>query len=89
MVGMQTQPSFIAPYQGVRYHLSEFRGRRGYANYKELFNHHHAILRNHIERAFGVLKKRFIILKVCTFHPIENQIKIVVAATVFHNIIRG
>jgi hypothetical protein len=60
-----------------------------YANYKELFNHRHAILRNHIERAFGVLKKRFIILKVGTFHPIENQIKIVAAAAMFHNIIRG
>jgi hypothetical protein len=57
-------------------------------NYKELFNHRHAILHNHIERAIGVLKKKFPILKVGTFHPIQNQIKI--AATVdFHNIIRG
>ncbi|KAL6843069.1 hypothetical protein ACP4OV_027143 [Aristida adscensionis] len=84
--------SFIAPYRGVRYHLNEFRGRRssqrGYANYKELFNHRHAILRNHIERAIGVLKKRCAILKVGTHHPIKNQIKIVAAATVFHNIIR-
>jgi hypothetical protein len=54
-----------------------------------LFNHQHAQLRNHIERAFGVLKKRFPILKVGTFHPIENQIKIPAAAAVFHNIIRG
>jgi hypothetical protein len=87
--GYANTSSFIAPYWGVRYHLSEFRGHRGYANYKELFNHCHAILCNHIERAFGVLKKRFVILKVGTFHPIENQIKIVAAATVFHNIIRG
>jgi hypothetical protein len=54
-----------------------------------LFNHRHAQLRNHIERAFGVLKKRFPILKVGTFHPIENQIKIPAAAAVFHNLIRG
>jgi hypothetical protein len=88
--GYANTSSFIAPYRGVRYHLSEFRGRHGYANYKELFNHHHAILRNHIERAFGVLKKRFVILKVVTFHPIENHIKIVAATAVFHNnIIRG
>jgi hypothetical protein len=92
--GYANTPSFVAPYRGVRYHLSEFR-RRGssqrnqYANYKELFNHRHAQLRNHIERAFGVLKKRFPILKVGTFHPIENQIKIPAAAIVFHNIIRG
>ncbi|KAL6851859.1 hypothetical protein ACP4OV_020044 [Aristida adscensionis] len=90
--GYANTSSFIAPYRGVRYHLNEFRGprssQRGYANYKELFNHRHAILRNHIERAIGVLKKRFAILKVGTHHPIKNQIKIVAAATVFHNIIR-
>ncbi|XP_034571864.1 protein ANTAGONIST OF LIKE HETEROCHROMATIN PROTEIN 1-like [Setaria viridis] len=87
--GYANTSSCIAPYRGVRYHLSEFR-RHGnqYANYKELFNHRHAQLRNHIERAFGVLKKRFPILKVGTFHPIENQIKIPAAAAVFHNLIR-
>ena len=91
--GYANTPSYIAPYRGVRYHLSQFRRSRssqsGYANYKELFNHRHAILRNHIERAIGVLKKRFPILKVGTFHPIENQIKITAAAIAFHNIIRG
>ena len=88
MVDTQT-PSFIHLYRGVRYHVSEFRRHRSYANYKELFNHRHAQLRNHIERAFGVLKKWFQILKVGTFHPIDNQIKIPAIAVVFHNIIRG
>ncbi|XP_066359857.1 uncharacterized protein [Miscanthus floridulus] len=91
--GYANTPSFLAPYRGVKYHLSEFRrrGQRGnaYANYKELFNHRHAILRNHIERAFGVLKKRFPILKVGTHYPIETQVMIPAAAAVFHNIIRG
>lgn len=92
--GYANTRSCIAPYRGVRYHLSEFRRRRSsrrivYANYKELFNHRHAILRNHIERAIGVLKKRFPILKVGTHHTIENQVKIPAAAVVFHNIIRG
>ncbi|CAD6202911.1 unnamed protein product [Miscanthus lutarioriparius] len=91
--GYANTPSFLAPYRGVKYHLSEFR-RRGqrrnaYANYKELFNHRHAILRNHIERAFGVLKKRFPILKVGTHYPIESQVMIPASAAVFHNIIRG
>jgi hypothetical protein len=53
-----------------------------------LFNHRHAVLRNHIERAIGVLKKRFPILKVGTHHPMKNQVKIPAAAAVFHNIIR-
>lgn len=92
--GYANTPEFLALYRGVRYHLSEFRRRRSsraseYANHKEIFNHRHAILRNHIERAIGVLKKRFQILKVGTHHPIESQIKIPAAATVFHNIIRG
>ena len=91
--GYANTSSFIAPYRGVRYHLSEFRRRRSsqasFVNYKELFNHRHAILRNHIERAIGVLKKRFPILKVGTFHPIQNQIKIAAVAVDFHNIIKG
>jgi hypothetical protein len=91
--GYANTTSYISPYREVRYHLSQFRRRHssqsGYANYKELFNHRHAILRNHIERAIGVLKKRFPILKVGTFHSIENQIKITAAAIAFHNIIRG
>jgi hypothetical protein len=34
--GYANAPSFIAPYRGVQYHLSEFRSRCLYANYKEL-----------------------------------------------------
>jgi hypothetical protein len=30
-----------------------------------------------------------LILKVGTFHPIENQIKITATTVAFHNIIRG
>ena len=91
--GYANTPSFLAPYRGVRYHLGEFRSRRSsrrvaYADYKELFNHRHALLRNHIERALGVFKKRFPILKVGTHHPIESQTKIPAAAAVFHNLIR-
>ena len=49
---------FLAPYRGVRYHLKEFgHGRHRPQNYKELFNHRHAVLRNHVERVLGVLKK--------------------------------
>ena len=91
--GYANTPSFLAPYRGVRYHLGEFRRRRssqtGYADHRELFNHRHAILRNHIERAIGVLKKRFPILKVGTHYPIGSQIKIPAACAAFHNIIRA
>lgn len=88
--GYANTPSFLAPYRGVRYHLKEYgRGHRRPQNYKELFNHRHAVLRNHVERTLGVLKKRFPILKVGTFHKIKNQVKIPVAAAILHNIIRS
>lgn len=87
--GYANTPYFLAPYRGVRYHLKEFgRGRRAPQNYMELFNHRHAVLRNHIERALGVLKKRFPILKVGTHHTIENQAKLPATAAILHNIIR-
>ncbi|WVZ94771.1 hypothetical protein U9M48_040630 [Paspalum notatum var. saurae] len=74
----------------ARVFMSQRSSRRSeYADYKEIFNHRHAILRNHIERAIGVLKKRFQILKVGAHYPIESQTKIPAAAAVFHNIIRG
>jgi hypothetical protein len=90
--GYGNTSSFLAPYPGVWYHLGEFRRRRrnetGYANKEELFNHRHALLRNYIERAIGVLKKRFPLLKVGNHYPIESQIRIHAACIVFHNIIR-
>lgn len=41
-----------------------------------------------MERTLGVIKKRFPILKVATFHTLKNQVKIPVAAAILHNIIR-
>ncbi|KAM0848806.1 hypothetical protein ACQ4PT_054122 [Festuca glaucescens] len=88
--GYANTASFLAPYRKVRYHLKEFgHGHRRPQNYKELFNHRHAVLWNHDERALGVLKKRFQILKVATFHKLENQVKIPLAAAVLYNIIRS
>jgi hypothetical protein len=88
--GYANTPSFLAPYRGVRYHLKEFGARhRRPQNPKELFNHRHALLKNHVERALGVLKKRFPILKVATFHTLENQVKIPMATAIFHNLIRS
>jgi hypothetical protein len=88
--GYPNTESFLAPYRGVRYHLKEFG--IGYVrpqNPKELFNHRHTQLRNHVERTLGVVKKRFPILKLATFHTLENQVKIPVAAAIFHNLIQA
>jgi hypothetical protein len=59
----------LTPYRGVMYHLREFNVRqennadKAYVNNMyELFNLRHAMFRNEVERAFGVLKKRFKVL---------------------------
>ncbi|KAL1944221.1 hypothetical protein VTO73DRAFT_3406 [Trametes versicolor] len=56
--------ALLVPYRGVRYHLAEW-GRAAVkpVNKEELFNLRHAKLRNAIERIFGIVKKRFPILR--------------------------
>jgi hypothetical protein len=54
----------------------------------ELFNLRHAQLRNCIERIFGVLKKRFPILKTAPEYQYHHQVKLVLALTALHNFIR-
>ena len=49
--GYANTPSFLTPYRDVWYHLKEFGcGHQQPSNYKELLNHRHIVLRNHIER---------------------------------------
>ncbi|KAK3189010.1 hypothetical protein Dsin_028571 [Dipteronia sinensis] len=79
---------FIAPYQQVRYWLGDFRNG-GRANGKEeIFNHSHSKLRNVIERAFGVLKARFPILKRMSPYSFYTQKNIVIACIALHNFLR-
>ncbi|MQM06448.1 hypothetical protein Taro_039269, partial [Colocasia esculenta] len=88
--GYANTDAFIAPYRGVRYHISSFR-RRGnalYENKKDKFNHTYAQLRNCVERAFGVLKMRFQTLREGNMYPFSTQKKIVFACLVIHNFVR-
>ncbi|KAK9999017.1 hypothetical protein SO802_018620 [Lithocarpus litseifolius] len=61
--GYMNRGRLIAPYSGVCYHLKEYSSRP-LENAKELFNLRHVSLRNAIERAFGVLKKKFPIIAI-------------------------
>ncbi|XP_059627698.1 uncharacterized protein LOC132270539 [Cornus florida] len=88
--GYMLRGVLITPYRGVRYHLKEFASRRP-ENPRELFNLRHASLRNAIERAFGVLKKRFPIIG-STIEPtysIETQTEIILACCILHNYLMG
>ena len=76
----------MTPYRGVRYHLKEYSARPP-ENPRELFNLRHASLRNTIERAFGVLKKRFPIIGSTTEpnYDVDTQSEIILACCILHN----
>jgi hypothetical protein len=79
----------LTPYRGVRYHLKEFGiANQRPQNARELFNLRHSSLRNIVERAFGVLKKRFEILNSMTSYSMDTQIKLVKSCFMIHNFIK-
>ena len=75
------------PYRGQRYHLSDW----GHPpeTPKEIFNMRHSSCRNVIERAFGLLKGRWAILRGKSYYPIKVQIRIIVACCLLHNFIKS
>ena len=78
----------MAPYRGERYHRSDWQGRGGVRGKNEMFNFMHSSVRNVIERAFGVLKARFHILKDIPNYPLRRQMLIPHACCALHNYIR-
>jgi hypothetical protein len=87
--GYACRTGFLPPYRGVRYHLTEFGSRNHPTNAKELFNLRHSSLRVIVERAFGALKGRFIIIDNKSFHKYKTQVKLVLACCILHNWIIG
>lgn len=80
---------FLAPYRGTRYHLREWEdGTRAPTNKEEYFNMKHSQARNVIERCFGLLKRRWAILRSPSFYPIRIQGRIIIACALLHNFIR-
>ncbi|XP_078169485.1 uncharacterized protein LOC144563892 [Carex rostrata] len=81
---------FLRPFRGHMYHLSQFqqvaRSSR-YRSAENLFNHRHAQLRNVIERAFGVVKNRFKILRIMHPYKFKKQCLVVLACFILHNFI--
>ena len=87
--GYTNGQGFLAPFRGRRYHIQEWTvGRRAPQNREELFNYRHAKARNVIERCFGILKKRWGILRSPSFYPIKIQCRMILACCLLHNFIR-
>ncbi|XP_039134177.1 uncharacterized protein LOC120271560 [Dioscorea cayenensis subsp. rotundata] len=88
--GFMLRSGLITPYRGERYHLKEY-SRNPPRNPHELFNLRHASLRNSIERAFGVVKKRFPIIGSSTepHYGLETQKEIIFACCILHNYLMG
>ncbi|KAA0055440.1 retrotransposon protein [Cucumis melo var. makuwa] len=74
--------------KGQRYHLQEWRGGgNAPTNAKEYFNMKHSSARNVIERAFGVLKGRWVILRGKSYYPLQVQCRTILACCLLHNLI--
>jgi len=88
--GYPNRHGYLAPIKGSTYHLPEFRLRRGRAlqGKDEIFNFLHSSLRNVIERAFGVLKQKWRILKAMPSFSPRQQKHIIMACIALHNFIR-
>ncbi|XP_057788919.1 uncharacterized protein LOC131005839 [Salvia miltiorrhiza] len=80
---------FLAPYKSVRYHLKEWGPLAARPqNARELFNLRHAKARNAIERAFGIMKMRWGILRSTSYYPVKVQNRLIMACFVINNFIR-
>jgi len=78
----------MALYRGVRYHLKEQKqANLKPQNAKELFNLRHALLRNVVERIFGVTKRKFKILGIGTEYSIDTQVHLVLGLLGLYNFI--
>ncbi len=87
--GFAQQRGVIVPFPNVRYHLQDWRNAPNPPETaKELYNLRHARIRTVVEQAFGILKRRYkIVRSSAPEYPIQEQKKIVFAVTALHNFI--
>ncbi|CAM8986630.1 unnamed protein product [Rhodiola kirilowii] len=88
--GYPNTTGYLAPYKDkrVRYHMPTFRDGDQPTGVYEKFNYRHSSLRTTIERAFGILKNSWKILKVTPQVSDERQNDIITATFTLHNFIR-
>nr|XP_043630821.1 uncharacterized protein LOC122602128 [Erigeron canadensis] len=86
--GYPDRKGYLVPYSRTRYHQSQFQ-HEAPTNKKEAFNRCHSSLRSHIERSFGILKKRWKILDRMPKYSVKTQIDVIMATFALHNYIRN
>lgn len=87
--GYTNGDGFLTPYRGIRYHLDDWGEETSIPrNKEEFFNMKHSKARNIIERAFGLLKSRWAILRSASYYPIKIQNRIIIAYCLIHNFIQ-
>ncbi|KAL6326017.1 hypothetical protein AAG906_038509 [Vitis piasezkii] len=81
---------FLTPYRSTRFHLKEYSVHQP-ENAQEVFNLRHSSLRNAIERAFGVLKKRFPIIAsgMEPHYHVDTQFDNILACCILYNYLMG
>ncbi|CAK9168988.1 unnamed protein product [Ilex paraguariensis] len=79
---------FFAPFRGQMYHLKKWRDGHQPRTLDEFFNMKHYSARNVIEICFGLLKKRWAILRSPSFYPIKIQNRIIIVCCLLHNYMR-
>jgi phenylalanyl-tRNA synthetase alpha subunit len=75
---------YLPPYRNQRHHLEDFN-QIGVESVQEKFNFHHLSLRNVVERAFGLLKSRWHVLRGLPFYKRSMQVNIIIACFALHN----
>ncbi|CAN1145822.1 Putative nuclease HARBI1, partial [Linum perenne] len=85
--GYANSEGFLTPFRGQRYHLKEW-GQNRPRTPEEYYNMKHACARNVIERAFGLLKMRWAILRDTTWYSPQVFSRIVHACCLLHNFIK-
>jgi hypothetical protein len=88
--GYPNTDTILVLYRGTRYHLKETRlaGKKP-ENTKELFNLRHVSLRNVVERIFGVVKRKYQILRSPSEYLIDTQTRIILACCTLYNFVRS
>ena len=87
--GFSFTDGLLVPFRGVRYHLREWaQGSEKPQNRNELYNLRHASYRNVVERIFGVMKRRWRIVREANSFSLVTNAKIISACAVLHNFIR-